>query len=33
MLRRIMFPKPGWVILHIIAVSALFLLGYSVHWH
>ena len=32
MLRHIMYPKTGCVILHVIAVIALFLLGYSVHF-
>ncbi len=32
MLRHIMFPKPGWMILHAIVWTALFLLGYSVHF-
>jgi hypothetical protein len=32
MLRHIMYPKTGWVILHAIAVIALFLLSYSVHF-
>jgi hypothetical protein len=32
MIRHIMYPKAGWVVLHVIAVIALFLLGYSVHF-
>jgi hypothetical protein len=32
MLQHLMFPKPGWVILHIIAVTTLFLLGYSINF-
>lgn len=30
MLRLLMYPKPGWIVLHALAVAALFLLGYSV---
>jgi hypothetical protein len=25
----VLFPKPGWFILHIIAIALLFLLGYA----
>jgi hypothetical protein len=32
MLRHIMYPKPGWLVIHISSVIALFLLGYSVHF-
>lgn len=32
MLQHIMYPKAGWVIVHVIVVVALFLLGYSVHF-
>ena len=28
-LAYVLFPKPGWFILHIIAIALLFLLGYS----
>jgi hypothetical protein len=30
MLRKIMYPSTGWIIIHIIAITAIFLLGYSV---
>jgi hypothetical protein len=32
MVQHIMYPKAGWVIVHVIAVVALFLLGYSIHF-
>ncbi len=32
MIQHILFPKTGWIILHVIAISALFLLGYSIHF-
>ncbi len=32
MLKRIMFPKLGWMILHLVAVALVFLLGYSVQF-
>jgi hypothetical protein len=32
MLKHLIYPKPGWVALHVAAVIALFLLGYSVHF-
>jgi len=32
MLKHIMYPKPGWIVLHVFAVVALFLLGYSIHF-
>jgi hypothetical protein len=28
-LAYVLFPKPGWFILHIIAIALLFLLGYA----
>jgi hypothetical protein len=32
MLQHLMYPKPGWIAVHVIAVVALFLLGYSVRF-
>jgi hypothetical protein len=32
MLKHLMYPKPGWIVLHVAAVTAMFLLGYSVHF-
>lgn len=32
MLQHLMYPKTGWMFLHVVAVIALFLLGYSVHF-
>jgi hypothetical protein len=29
MLRHIMYPKPGWFLLHAVAVTLVFLLGYA----
>lgn len=31
-MRRFMYPKPGWIALHIVAVILLFLLGFTVHF-
>jgi hypothetical protein len=28
MLQRLMYPKPGWIILHVVAIFLMFLLGY-----
>jgi hypothetical protein len=28
----VLFPKPGWFILHALAVALLFLLGYSIEF-
>jgi hypothetical protein len=30
MLRKILYPRTGWIVVHTIAVAAIFLLGYSV---
>jgi len=30
MLKHLMYPKTGWLILHAVAVLLMFLLGYSV---
>jgi hypothetical protein len=32
MLKHLMYPKTGWIVLHIVATIALFLLGYSIHF-
>jgi hypothetical protein len=32
MLRLLMFPKVGWWVLHALAISLMFLLGYSVRF-
>lgn len=32
MLKHLMYPKPGWIVLHVVAIVAMFLLGYSVHF-
>ncbi len=31
-LRHLMFPKVGWIALHVTAITALFLLGYSIRF-
>lgn len=31
-MHRFLYPKPGWFILHAVAVIAVFLLGYTVHF-
>jgi hypothetical protein len=31
-LPHILFPRPGWFVLHVIAVVLVFLLGYSVQF-
>jgi hypothetical protein len=28
MIQRLMYPKPGWIILHVVAIFLMFLLGY-----
>jgi len=28
MLQRLMYPKSGWIVLHVVAISLMFLLGY-----
>lgn len=28
MLQRLMYPKPGWIILHVVAIFLMFVLGY-----
>jgi hypothetical protein len=30
MLRKILYPSAGWIVVHAVAVAAIFLLGYSV---
>lgn len=29
MLRHLMYPKPGWFVLHAVVISLVFLLGYT----
>ncbi len=29
MLRHLMYPKPGWIVLHAVAATLVFLLGYT----
>ncbi len=33
MLKHLMYPKAGFWLLHAVAVTLLFLLGYSIHFH
>lgn len=32
MLRKIMYPSVGWIILHVVSVALVFLLGYSIRF-
>jgi hypothetical protein len=32
MLRYLLFPKPGWFLLHALAIALLFVLGFSVRF-
>jgi hypothetical protein len=32
MLREIMYPKAGWIVVHVVTIIGLFFLGYSVHF-
>jgi hypothetical protein len=32
MIKHIRYPKPGWFVLHALAVALMFLLGYSVRF-
>ncbi len=32
MIRSIMFPRIGWFILHAVAISATFIIGYSIRF-
>lgn len=31
-MRHFMYPKPGWIALHTIAVILIFVLGFTVHF-
>jgi len=32
MLRYLMYPKAGWIVVHVAAIAGLFMLGYSVRF-